>query len=194
MSKKSNGLTIEKVADVNDYLCDHYDILKKIPNSVKKGVLCFKGLTFDESTHFIKKCSKSYVRQTAIDNPWNEINALQIISLIDSEYFPTFITAVEDHKYIVVISNMIKGADLFDKIKESRGGLPVDKAQRYLIQISQAVDELHKHNIAHLDLSVENILIEDKSDNVKIIDFGVSSEIIPHDEFKSHSPTSPTLT
>ena len=49
------------------------------------------------------------MRRNNIDNPWNEINALQIISLIDSEYFPTFITAVEDHKYIVVISQFLDG-------------------------------------------------------------------------------------
>ena len=141
------------------------------------------------------------MRRSNIDNPWNEITALQIISLIDSEYFPSFINAIEDDQYICVVSEYVQGGiylhfififaivylliyhiinktvDLFDKIKKSRNGLELDKAQKYLIQISHAVRQLHDNNLAHLDLSSENILI-DKNDNIKIIDFGVCSEII----------------
>eukprot|EP01084_Bolivina_argentea_P252464 423771_1 len=185
MSKKSTDIAIEKVIDVNDYFMDNYDYLKKLPDiGSNKGIHCFEAILFNGSRHFIKKCSKPYISETNIDNPWNEINALQIISLIKSQYFPAFINAIEDDKYICLISEYIDGVDLFDTIKKQNGnGLSIHKAQRYLIQLSYAIGQLHKHNLAHLDLSTENIII-DKNDNIRLIDFGVCSEIIPSIEEK----------
>lgn len=67
--------------------------------------------------------------------------------------------------------------DLFDKIKQTKHGLNEQKAQMYLMQISHAARVLHDNNLAHLDLSVENVII-DKNDRIKLIDFGVCSEIV----------------
>lgn len=117
MSKKSTDLRIERVADVNDYFCDNYDMLKKLKISgLNNGIHCFEGESWDGNRHFIKKCSKSYVRRSNIDNPWNEITALQIIDLIDSKYFPSFITAIEDDQYICVISEYVDGGKLYSPL------------------------------------------------------------------------------
>eukprot|EP01084_Bolivina_argentea_P007903 14818_1 len=178
MSKKSTDIAIEKVSDVNDYFCDHYDFVKKLSTitSGNAGIHCFQGILFDGGLHFIKKCSKRYVQRSNIDNPWNEINALHILSLIQSNHFPAFIKAIEDDQYICLISEYIDGMDLCEKIQQNKGGLEPSKAQNYLIQISHAVRELHDHNLAHMDISPENVII-DKNDQIKLIDFGVCTSI-----------------
>lgn len=56
---------------------------------------------------------------------------------------------------------------------------PLDVKQflKIAIQITQILDELHKQNIIHKDLNPENILINEKTGEVKIIDFSISSKI-----------------
>lgn len=44
-------------------------------------------------------------------------------------------------------------------------------------QISQAVAEIHQHFIIHKDISLSNILWEPKTQTIKIIDFGLATEL-----------------
>lgn len=67
--------------------------------------------------------------------------------------------------------------------------MEIKKAQKYLIQISEAVQQLHDNNLAHLDLSSENVII-DKNDNIKLIDYGVCTKII--DEYKDEKKSNHT--
>jgi len=45
------------------------------------------------------------------------------------------------------------------------------------IQVSQAIAEIHQHFIIHKDISLCNILWEPKTQSVKIIDFGLATEL-----------------
>merc|ERR1712188_267703 len=47
-----------------------------------------------------------------------------------------------------------------------------DKACRYSWELLQATEYLHRHQIGHRDISLENTLI--KNDSVKLMDFGLS--------------------
>lgn len=49
-----------------------------------------------------------------------------------------------------------------------------DQKRRYIAQIVQAVYYLHKHNIVHLDISLENLMR--RNGRVCIIDFGLARE------------------
>jgi serine/threonine protein kinase len=47
-------------------------------------------------------------------------------------------------------------------------------------QILTAINFIHKQGISHRDIKPENFIFEDKvSDNLKLIDFGLSSVFIP---------------
>ena len=52
--------------------------------------------------------------------------------------------------------------------------LPLDDVLHYMIQVSSALDYLHRHNIFHRDIKPENILIG-KDRTAYVADFGVSS-------------------
>lgn len=60
--------------------------------------------------------------------------------------------------------------ELFQLVK-SKNGLGESQAWTYLKQISSAIEYLHEMNIAHRDIKLENILVDDEA-NAKVIDFG----------------------
>lgn len=54
-------------------------------------------------------------------------------------------------------------------------GLPVEKVQKIFSQLVGAVAYIHSKQCVHRDLKLENILL-DKSENVKLVDFGFTRE------------------
>ena len=42
------------------------------------------------------------------------------------------------------------------------------------IQIADAMEYLHSMNVCHRDIKLDNILIENKTSSIKLIDFGFS--------------------
>lgn len=54
--------------------------------------------------------------------------------------------------------------------------LDEEYARKLMKQILEAINFLHKHNIAHRDIKPDNFMFEHPdSDNLKLIDFGLSS-------------------
>ncbi|ORX75587.1 Pkinase-domain-containing protein [Basidiobolus meristosporus CBS 931.73] len=66
----------------------------------------------------------------------------------------------------------IDGCQLADKI--GRKGICEEKAKKYLHQIIAALSYCHGNSITHRDIKIENILV-DKSDTIKLIDFGLAN-------------------
>jgi serine/threonine protein kinase len=63
-----------------------------------------------------------------------------------------------------------KRGDLFEAVK-SKDGLGETKSLKYFKQIASALEYVHEANIAHRDIKLENMVIDDDS-NAKLIDFG----------------------
>ena len=59
---------------------------------------------------------------------------------------------------------------LFDVVKKS-GGLGENKAKYIMKQIFSVLSKLHEEGIAHRDIKLENVMVDEKM-NIKIIDFG----------------------
>lgn len=71
----------------------------------------------------------------------------------------------------IVVEEFISGETLEQKLKA--GTLPKEKAVKYSLQILDALEEIHKRNIIHRDITPANVLIS-SDDVVKLIDFGIS--------------------
>ncbi|KAK1933545.1 Serine/threonine protein kinase OSK4 [Phytophthora citrophthora] len=69
--------------------------------------------------------------------------------------------------------------DLFSQVSETRGGLPLETARTCFQQISSAVLFLHGRNVAHRDLSLENVLL-DSFRRCRLADFGLASAAGSH--------------
>ena len=77
--------------------------------------------------------------------------------------------------YLMIMERMGTSAsgckDLFDFISDN-GPLKEDLAKQIFKQIVETVDSCHKAGVIHRDIKDENILIDERHNQIKVIDFG----------------------
>ena len=100
-----------------------------------------------------------------------ELNNKNIIKILD--YF-------EDENYIFIVMEYINGGNLYSFIKK-RMKLKEKMAKYIFKQIISAINYIHKHNIAHKDIKLENILL-DINHGIKICDFGIAKKVNSPDQ------------
>jgi eukaryotic-like serine/threonine-protein kinase len=82
-----------------------------------------------------------------------------------------------------LVMEYLQGQDLATVLDErGGGGLPIDEAVAYLLQVCEAVAEAHGLGIVHRDLKPRNVFVTTGVDGkplVKVLDFGISKIIPP---------------
>lgn len=74
---------------------------------------------------------------------------------------------------LYIVMEYVEG-DSLDKIIHP-GGLPISQVIDYATQICDGLDYAHKAGIVHRDLKPSNILVDKRTDRVKIADFGIAA-------------------
>ncbi len=80
----------------------------------------------------------------------------------------------EENGTAYYVMDYIKGLSLGDIVKQ-KGAISEQKAVKYIRQVAEALDYVHKHNRLHLDVKPGNIMV-DEHDNAILIDFGASKQ------------------
>ena len=83
-------------------------------------------------------------------------------------------SVIETEKQIFLIMEYIKGKELYQYIV-MKTKIPEDEACFFFQQIISGIEYLNDLKIAHRDIKSENILIEENTKTIKIIDFGLSN-------------------
>lgn len=100
----------------------------------------------------------------------DELNVLKVKHPAVIELKDFFVTK----DYLVLVMEYCKGGDLFGLVVKLKG-IPEQRAKFIFKQILEGIHYLHKLNIIHRDIKLENILLKEKdTDEVKITDFGMS--------------------
>lgn len=88
-------------------------------------------------------------------------------------------TAVDENNLYFILEN-IQGGELHTQMYNEYGsGLPMDEemAKFYLSNIVLMLSELHKEKIVYRDLKPENLVIDNQTGYLKLIDFGFSKQV-----------------
>jgi len=87
------------------------------------------------------------------------------------------ILQAENPSYYSILE-FAEGGDMLDRIRglTIRGRqLSLSCARRYFLMLAKGLHYIHKRNVSHLDISMENVLIT-KADELRICDFGQAEQ------------------
>ncbi|NWT11253.1 ULK3 kinase, partial [Vireo altiloquus] len=127
----------------------------------------------------VKCVNKRSLNRTSVENLLTEIEILKTIrhpNIVELKDFQW------DSDHIYLIMEFCAGGDLSRFIRMRRI-LPEKVARIFLQQLACALKFLHDHNISHLDLKPQNILLSSaENPQLKLADFGFAQYMSPWDE------------
>ncbi len=100
----------------------------------------------------------------------------------DSASLPLVQTTYELPGHFVVVHDYVAGKSLADYVA-SKGKLSADEAVSLILNICEAVAQLHARHVVHCDLTPANIIVSD--DGAHVIDFGnarIEGEPVPREQ------------
>ena len=132
--------------------------------------LAYKA-SIDGRFYFIKRLRPELCRKECYRNLfYKEYNTGKNIN---NPYIVKYIALKDDTDGLRIIMEYINGSTLNEKIeKEPEYFLQKENVEKLLTQLCQALKALHGENIVHLDITPKNIIIEQISNNIKLIDLG----------------------
>lgn len=179
--------------DIFRYRC-HAEHLKTVPQTEHLK----EGDVVDVAVKKVRKaCLNSKHRETnerAVHlEPWKNappeedaLTEIGVLSYLSNQadmpkYLIRMLGCFSDSNFIWLVTEFADGGELFDIVATSR--LVEDTKKQYSWELLQAVEYLHRHQIGHRDVSLENALVQHGS--VKLMDFGLA--------VRSHTASGTTL-
>lgn len=148
-----------------------YSVIEKIYEGARSVV--YRGhRTTDQQPVVLKTHKTDYPTPTQLSRLKREC---QIGQLFDS---PRIIKYHDTEKYknnLYLITEDF-GANALSEVIPAQG-VELALFLRIAVQLAEALGEIHQKNVIHKDIKPRNILINPQSETVKIIDFGLSSQL-----------------
>jgi len=111
-----------------------------------------------------------------IEDPWNELSVLAYLHQAPQHccFVIKFLGTYQDENSIYLATEYCDGGELFGLV-ESKGPLCVEEQRRYAGQLLAALCYLHRHNVGHRDVSLENVLL--RRGECVLMDFGQAARL-----------------
>ena len=107
-------------------------------------------------------------------------NEVKIMERFDNEYIIKLVDSHKGKDYFRILMEYGGDFNLKEYIKNKNGLMDEKEIAEIILQICHGLEEIHKHKIVHRDLTPENIFKDNNNNNIKIGDFGVSTNLNPN--------------
>ncbi|XP_052415311.1 striated muscle preferentially expressed protein kinase [Carassius gibelio] len=154
-------------------LTDYYDIHKEI----NRGAFSYiKRVTQTNGQIFAAKFISLRANTKAC-----ALREMTLLSELDHEKIIHFYDAFEKRRVLVIITELCH-EELLERITK-RTTILESEVRSIIKQLLEGIIYLHQNDIIHLDIKPENILMADqKSDHIRICDFGNALKVKPNEE------------
>ncbi|XP_076800157.1 serine/threonine-protein kinase ULK3-like isoform X3 [Clavelina lepadiformis] len=177
----ASSRSLKKTPTFNPPRLDDFVLTQKLGSGTYATVYkAYKKSGEQREVSAIKCIQKATLNRTSIENLLVEI---EILKQIKHEHVVQLLDFRWDNSYIYLIMEYCGGGDLSTFI-QARRILPELTVKRFLQQIASALQLLHKHNISHMDLKPQNILLTTGHHPVlKLADFGFAQYLGSNQDF-----------
>src|SRR5947208_665241 len=103
------------------------------------------------------------------------IRESQTVASIDHPNIIPIYDAGDVEGVIFIAMRYVKGPDL-EQLLEQAGSLEPHQALAILEQVAGALDAAHSYEIVHRDVKPPNVMIEDGSGRIYLMDFGIAKQ------------------
>lgn len=170
--KEETPKYIDVVVDTKNKVKDHYDVHEKL--GVGKFGQVYR-MTHKETGDI---CAGKFYRARSLKDKRAALKEIELMNCLHHPKLVQCLAAYDTRSEIVMVMEYIAGGELFARIVDDNFEHTEPTSARYMQQILEGIQYVHKQNIVHLDLKPENIVCVDTTGtNIKIIDFGLASKL-----------------
>uniref|UniRef100_A0A8C7ZLB4 Non-specific serine/threonine protein kinase n=1 Tax=Oryzias sinensis TaxID=183150 RepID=A0A8C7ZLB4_9TELE len=151
---------------------DHYDVHEKL------GVGKFGDVFRVTHKETGQVCAGKFYRARTFKDKVAARKEIRIMNKLHHPKLVQCLAAYEARSGIVMVMEYIEGGELFERIVDDNFEHTELTSARYMRQILEGMQYMHKQKIIHLDLKPENIVcVDTNGTQIKIIDFGLAAEL-----------------
>ncbi|TEB18157.1 kinase [Perkinsus sp. BL_2016] len=111
-----------------------------------------------------------------LEDPHGEISVSCFLASYPHKNIVKTLGVYQDEVHTYLVNEYIHGVELYEAITLRKEPLSEIQARHCMHSLISAISHLHTHNIAHRDISMENIMLDGEG-NIVLIDFGQAVSI-----------------
>jgi len=148
---------------------DRYEVSNEV---LGQGYFAIVKVAIDKHTK--NKVAVKFVNKKLVEKAENLKTETSLLQRINHPSIVKLIDICDTKDTLFIIMELMEGGELYEEIVKRKSFSEKD-ASYIMMQLFSALDYLHKNDIVHRDLKLENLLLTKKDHlEIKLADFGLS--------------------